>query len=98
MFQSIHIKKIIINNSNAFTVNKILNSLPNYRSERDPGVLDIIGIDSRLQVDIELADSKYWKLRIKKEGILNPYNTQKIKNITLGNIKVKQVHTGDIYL
>ena len=58
---------IILNNSNYTTVNILINRLLP-RSESDPGVLRIAEVDDVSQVDMNLAKSKNWDIRITKPG------------------------------
>jgi surface protein len=58
---------IILNNSNYTTANIVIDKLLS-RSEADPGVLRIAKVNNVSQVNMNLAKSKNWDIRITKPG------------------------------
>jgi surface protein len=63
MFESSAVNNIIMENSYADSINKIINKLPT-RTSDSTGVLRIAGIDDSSQVDVAAAESKYWIISI----------------------------------
>jgi hypothetical protein len=61
------LKSIILKNSNAFTVNKIINEVIT-RSSKDPGVIIVSGIDDISKVNMNSAKAKYWNVCLVKPG------------------------------
>ena len=61
MFDEAAINKIIMNNSNYNSVNKIIAELP-IRTSDSINALDIIGVDDISQVDTTTLNSKYWTI------------------------------------
>jgi surface protein len=89
---------VIMERSDAFTVNKFITSLP-IRSEKNKGHINIKDVDDFVDVNIEEAISKYWtvfrnqgcitNIRAGYESIVNKLlHDKKIKNIYLGNSKM----------
>ena len=70
-------------NSDYNTINILINELLT-RTEKDPGTLDIQGVDNLSLVDLELAKSKHWsvydKANCKPKFISANKKPGKIKN------------------
>jgi surface protein len=89
---------VIMERSDAFTVNKFITSLP-IRSENTKGRINIKYVDDFIDVNIKEAISKYWtvfrnqgcitNIHAGCESVVNKLlHDKKIKNIYLGNTKM----------
>ena len=70
------LNKIAINNSDYKSANKIISALLS-RTSTDPGLLVLLNIDDKSQVNIELAQSKWWLIK----EMIDMYGT----NMIVGN-------------
>ena len=94
----ININNIIMNNSDYNSVNKIISILPE-RTEDNQGIIIVRGVDDYSQVNVDVANSKHWKVINKIGNIISIsagnnivtnklLNNKKIKNVYLGNDKL----------
>ena len=85
-------------NSNANSVNKIINQLPT-RTMDSTGLLNIAGVDNESQVDEATANSKYWLISLAKTTVNNiGIGGINISELYIGPAGVKQVYLGDILI
>ena len=60
-----------MNNSNYSSINRIIEVLF-VKTEKEPGTLNITGVDDITQVNIELAQVKYWNALISPTMVISP--------------------------